>query len=280
MPMQKETISKWVLLLLVLLISAIFLAMIRQFLMAIVLAGIFSALAHPLFRRFAGWFGGRKGPASLLTLLLVVALVLVPLALLAGIVSAQALKVAQIARPWVQKQLSEPDAFSHLLQSIPFYDKIKPYQELLLSKAGELVGDMSGFLLSQISSLTLGTAQLLFTLFVMLYCMYFFLIDGDRLLERGLYYLPLEDDDERRMLERFTSVTRATLKGTAVIGILQGGLAGLAFAVVGIPSSVFWGTIMAVLSIIPSIGSALIWVPAAIILGISGHLVKAIGQRL
>ena len=79
------------------------------------------------------------------------------------------------------------------------------------------------------------------------------------------------------MLEKFTSVTKATLKGSAVIGILQGGLAGIAFAVVGIPSAVFWGAIMTVLSIIPSIGSAIIWLPAAIILAATGHIIKAIG---
>ena len=88
--------------------------------------------------------------------------------------------------------------------------------------------------------------------------------------------VPLEDADERRLLETFGSVTRATLKGTAVIGLLQGGLAGLAFAVVGIPSAVFWGTIMVVLSIIPGIGTGLIWVPAVVILVAGGSLVKGI----
>ena len=82
------------------------------------------------------------------------------------------------------------------------------------------------------------------------------------------------------MLEKFTSVTRATLKGTAVIGILQGIVAGLAFAVVGIPSAVFWGTIMTILSVIPGIGSALVWGPAAVILAASGHYAKAIGLAL
>ena len=79
------------------------------------------------------------------------------------------------------------------------------------------------------------------------------------------------------MLDRFTSVARATLKGTAVIGILQGGLAGLAFAVVGIPSAVFWGVIMILLSVLPGIGTALIWIPAGVILGTSGHWPQAIG---
>jgi predicted PurR-regulated permease PerM len=114
-------------------------------------------------------------------------------------------------------------------------------------------------------------------LFIMLYTMFFFLMDGDRLIDKILYYLPLEDHDERRMLDRFTSVTRATLKGTAVIGIIQGVLGGAAFAVVGIHSAVFWGAIMAVLSFIPGIGSALVWGPAVIILAATGHLAKAIG---
>jgi predicted PurR-regulated permease PerM len=65
-----------------------------------------------------------------------------------------------------------------------------------------------------------------------------------------------------------------------VIGILQGGLAGLAFAVVGITGAVFWGTIMAILSIIPSVGSAIVWGPAAIILIATGHLAKGIGLAI
>jgi predicted PurR-regulated permease PerM len=78
------------------------------------------------------------------------------------------------------------------------------------------------------------------------------------------------------MLEKYTSVTRATLKGTLLIGILQGGLAGGAFAVAGIDNAVFWGTVMAVLSIIPSVGSALVWIPAAIILIAQGSVAAGI----
>jgi predicted PurR-regulated permease PerM len=110
--------------------------------------------------------------------------------------------------------------------------------------------------------------------------MFFFLMDGKYLLEKILYYLPLEDDEEQRMLAKFTEVTRATLKGTAVIGMLQGGLAGLAFVVVGIQAAAFWGTIMAVLSIIPGIGSALVWLPASIILIAGGHYAKGAGLAI
>jgi predicted PurR-regulated permease PerM len=79
------------------------------------------------------------------------------------------------------------------------------------------------------------------------------------------------------MLDKFTSVTRATLKGSLLIGLLQGGLAGIAFAVVGIDNAVFWGTLMAVLSIIPSVGSALVWAPACLILILQGSVGAGVG---
>ena len=275
--MNKEAINKWVLLLLVFFISALFLSMISQFLMAIFLAGIFSALTYPLYRRFEKWFKGRRSLASIATLLLIVFVVLLPLGGLLGIVTAQAIKVGEAVKPWVEQQLAEPDAISNALKSLPFYDRVEPYRNLILQKAGEMVGGLSGFLINRLSSVTLGTVNLLFMLFIMLYTMFFFLMDGKKLIEKILYYLPLEDHDEQRILNKFTSVTRATLKGTAVIGLLQGVLAGSAFAVVGIDSAVFWGAIMAVLSFIPGIGSALVWVPAVIILAATGHAAKAVG---
>lgn len=237
--MNKEAINRWVLLLLVFFISALFLSMIRQFLMAIFLAGIFSALSYPLYRRFERWFKNRRGLASIATLILIIFVVILPLGGLLGIVTGQAIKVGETVKPWVQQQLAQPDAVSNALKSLPFYDKIEPYRNLILTKAGELVGHISGFLINRLRSVTLGTVNFIFMLFIMLYTMFFFFMDGKKLINKILYYLPLEDQDEHLMLDKFTSVTRATLKGTAVIGILQGGLAGAAFAVVGIHSAVF-----------------------------------------
>jgi len=275
--MKRDSVNKMVLLLLVFFISALFLSMIRNFLMAILLAGIFSALARPFYRRMERWTGGRQGLASVLTLLMIVIVLVLPLGGLLGIVTAQAIKVGESVTPWVQQKMAEPAAFSDMLESIPFYDQIEPYKETIYLKAGELVGVLSKFLVNSLQSATIGTVNFLFMLFIFLYTMFYFLMDGDRLLNKILYYLPLEDQDERRMLDRFTSVTRATIKGTAVVGVLQGGLAGLALAVVGIPSAVFWGTVMTVLSILPGIGTALVWGPAVIILASGGHYAKAAG---
>jgi predicted PurR-regulated permease PerM len=82
------------------------------------------------------------------------------------------------------------------------------------------------------------------------------------------------------MLDKFTSVTRATLKGTMLIGVIQGTLAGVAFWVVGIEGAIFWTTVMIVLSIIPAVGAALVWVPAAILLLAQGAVWRAVGLAL
>lgn len=275
--MHDDKVNKFVVVLLVVFISAVFLSMIRSFLMAIFLAGIFAALSRPVYRRLARWLGGRKSLASVLTLVLLIIVVLLPLTALTGVVTGQAIKVGQSVTPWVRAQIEQPNVLSDYLQKIPYYEHIVPHSELILRKAGEMVGRVSQFIINNLQSAAMGAANFLFMLFTWLYTMYFFLIDGERLLEKILYYLPLQDHDEQQMLDRFTSVTRATIKGTAVIGILQGGLAGIAFWVVGIPSAAFWGAIMVVLSIIPSVGTAVVWVPAAIILGASGAIGKGIG---
>ncbi len=275
--MQTSTVSKAFLLLLVTVITLTFLSMIKAFIMAVLLAGIFSALVQPVYRRFTRWFGGRRSVASIVTLLMIVLVIIIPLGFLLGLVTAEAIKVGESVAPWVENKINNPDEVIVWLQGLPYYDKIAPYQDDILTRAGQMVGVLSKFLINSLSNVTTGTVHFLFMLMVMLYSMYFFLMDGGKLIDLILYYLPLEDDEERRLLDKFSSVTRATLKGTAVIGILQGGLAGLAFAVVGIPSAVFWGTLMVVLSVIPGIGTGLIWVPAAVILIAGGGLAKGIG---
>jgi predicted PurR-regulated permease PerM len=286
MPDPNERINRAVVLLLALFISAIFLSMIRQFLMAIFMAGIFSALFQPVYRRFVRLFNGRRTPASLTTLLLIFLVVLLPLSILVGIVTAQAISVSQSVQPAVEKFMSEPTVFSDYLDRIPFLDRIpyvdsiSDYKETILRKAGEFVGSLSKYLIRNLGSGALGTVNFLFMFFIMLYTMFFFLADGHKLLARILYYLPLQDREEQQLLARFTSVTRATIKGTIVICILQGGLAGLGFFVVGIKGAAFWGTVMGVLSIIPGIGTGLVWIPAVIILVAGGHYAKGIGLGL
>ena len=268
--------SRVFLLVLVVLISVLFLKMIRPFLTALLLAGIFASLAQPLYRRLVSLLRGRRRGAAVMVLVLMVLVVLVPLAGLLGLVAAEAIKVGDAALPWVQEKLDNTDQIMVWLQTLPFYDRIEPYRDDILTRAGQAVGFVSKLLIGSLSAVTSGTLNFLFMLAVMLYSMYFFLHQGGRLVDRILFYLPMEEAEERLLLEKFRSVTRATLKGTAVIGLLQGTLAGAAFAVAGVPSALFWGALMVVLSVIPGVGTALVWVPAAIVLISGGHATAGI----
>jgi len=275
--MSQKNFNKAFVVLLLLFITAVFMAMIWPFLMTIIMAAIFSGLTRPMYRGLKRGLGGRSSLAAALSLVVIVFGVLLPLAALLGAVTAEGIKVSQAVKPWIQRQLAEPAEFSELLKKIPFYDYILPYKETIFLKAGEMVGRLSSFLINSLSSVTVMTAQFIFMLFIFLYTMFFFLVDGQRILSGILRYLPLKPEDQERMLEKFTSVTRATLKGIAVIGMVQGSLVGAAFASVGFPSAIFWGTVAAVMSMVPGIGTAIVWLPGVIILFMGGHYGTAIG---
>ncbi|MEW6290130.1 MAG: AI-2E family transporter [Thermodesulfobacteriota bacterium] len=264
--MSPKTAQKIVLLLCVSGISAIFLAMTSQFLMAIFMAGLFTALTNPLYQRLLVRCRGKQPLASFLTIMVVVCLVLIPFSGLIGVVVAQAINVSQSVTPWVQSFLQQPTAFSDYQHRIPYYEQLLPYRDVIIQKLGILVGNASTLLIDSFSSMTMMTVNAALMSIIMLYTMFYFLIDGHKLLDKILYYLPLEDREEQLLLQRFTSVAKATIKGTLIIGIIQGTLCGIGFSLAGIQSPVFWGTLMAVLSIIPSVGTAIIWLPALVIL--------------
>jgi predicted PurR-regulated permease PerM len=274
--MQQRLVNRGVLLCLLLGISLLFLAMIEPFLQSVFVAGLFAAVFTPLYRRILGRVGNRRSLASAMTLLTVIIFVMVPVGVLLSTVARQALDIADTAVPWVQQQLASPGLITEALQSLPFYSFMESYREIAMDRLGDLAGLVSGWLVAGLKSATLGSVSLLFSVLIVLYAMFFCLIDGDRLLYYILYYLPLHDDDEKKLLARFTSVTRATLKGTAVIGFLQGALAGVALYFAGIPSALFWGFAMMLLSVVPGIGAALVWVPAVIYLLVGGQFATAL----
>lgn len=269
--MKRELVHKTILLLLVLLISALFLGMIRQFLMPMFMAALFAAILSPAHRWLTKKLGNRTNLASILIIAGIILLVLIPLSLFIGVVVAQAVSVSQSITPWVQSFINEPTTLTTYMQKLPYYEQILPYRTLIIEKAGLLVGNVSTFLINSLSEVTKMTVGAVFSSIIMLYAMFYFLTIGETLLKKILYFLPLQDSDEQRLLHRFTSVTKATLKGTLIIGALQGTVCGFAFLLAGIQAPVFWGAMMAVLSIIPAFGTAIIWGPALILLALKGE---------
>jgi len=262
--------------LLVATISALFVAMIRQFLVTILLAAIFSGLAQPLYKRLVTAFRGRKRLAALCTLILILAMIVGPLLAFLGVLASQAYQIAQAVGPWIETQIREPDNITRLMERFPLLERLEPYRAEIMDKAGQAVGSIGNFLFTGLSNATRGTITFLFHGVLMIYAMFFFLMDGKAILGKVLSYVLLSDEDKDRLTGKFLTVSRATIKGTLVIGAVQGGLAGVGFAVAGIHSPVFWGTMMAVLSIIPGLGTAIVWVPGVGYLLASGHVVAGV----
>jgi len=265
-------------LILVLGVTALFVAVTWPFLKPLLLGAMLAGLCRPLYSWVKRLVGGRKSLAATLTLIILFILVAGPLSAFVGVVVAQAIHVSDQAIPWVQQHFgaaSTLNVHDWLVQRFPALAPYVPEQTQLLESLGRVAKGAGSFLVVGATQLTAGTAGFLLDLFVMLYAMFFFFRDGRAIIDKIFYYMPLTSKDEGLLLERLTSVTRATIKGTLVIGIIQGTLAGLGFWAAGIDGAAFWGTIMTVLSVVPGIGAALIWVPAVIYLFITGQTLPA-----
>jgi len=132
------------------------------------------------------------------------------------------------------------------------------------------------WIVSQGAGFSVSVVNTLLNFFLMLFMMFYFFIDGERILARLIRWSPLRDEHERLLLHQFLRVSKATLKGLLVIGVVQGTIGALLFLCLGLDSPVLLGTLMIFASIIPAVGVGLIWVPVAIWMLIQGKIISAI----
>jgi predicted PurR-regulated permease PerM len=143
---------------------------------------------------------------------------------------------------------------------------------LVLERLSAAVRKSSQFLAGQALNLGQNMLNFVLSLFVMLYLLFFLLRDGDDLARRISRAIPLRSDHQRALLATFTTVIRATVKGNIVVAILQGALGGLIFWLLGIHAPLLWAALMAVLSLLPAVGAALVWLPVGIYLLATGSV--------
>ena len=268
------------LLVLALSITLLFFWLVKGFLVALLLAAVFAALVYPFYGRLASLLGDRKSLASGLTVLLSLVLVVIPGLLFLSILVGQAVEISESAGEWMTSQVEDSEDLQKKIEEDPQLKRLLPYEDEIMAKAGQLASKAGSLVATLVAAGAKGTAEFFLMLFVMLFAMLYFLTDGPAILDAVLRFTPLSADDKARLLGTFASVGRATLKGTAIIGIVQGGLAGLSFWVAGIKGVVFWSAVMAVLSIVPGIGTALVWVPVVIFLALDGQMGAAVGVGL
>jgi predicted PurR-regulated permease PerM len=274
---RKTTIQDVSFFLLVALTTVSFVALIGGFLMPVFWAAVLATVFFPVQRRYVARLGGRRSLAALATILTVIGLVVAPLFLMGLAMSREALQLhEQITSGAID--LDGP---------LRFVRRLTPVASDYLGRLGVDIDDIGQRLSASavaatqfVASRALGIGQDVLRLtalfFLMLYMLFFFLRDGSRLVAVLIRMLPLGDARERQLLAKFAEVSAATLKGTLVVGLVQGALGGGLFWILGIPAPVFWGTLMAVLSVLPAVGPGLVWGPAAIILLGLGEIVKGV----
>lgn len=256
-------------------ITIAFVIVMRRFLVTVMLAAIFTAMVYPGYRLVLKWCRGRKRVASSLYVGMIAILLVVPAVAFIGVLIAQGIEVSNSAGTFIQTHVVNYD-WNARLAHVPFMDRLLPYREEILTKSTEVASAVARFAVGKLTDFTKGTVNVIANAVLMFYAMYFFLMDGPRILQSALEHMPLSKTERDLLVERFASVSVATIKSTVVIGLVQGILGGLGFAVAGIPGAVFWGAIMVVFAMIPGVGTALIWIPAAVYLLIAGHVVTAV----
>jgi len=236
-----------------------------------------AATCAVLFQRIHGRLlrvcRGRRAAAAVLATITVVLFVVLPFALVLAAIAQQGLLLYQaIASGQVNVQ-APIDLIERLLPSTTrFLERYGVNIEQLRLSVQEVAAGLTHAIAAR--ALAAGRDVLLLILLfgLMLYLLFFFFRDGDRIVAAVMRVAPLGEDRKHRLLLKFAQVARATVKGTLIVAVAQGGLGAIIFGVVGIRTAVFWGVLMAVLSLLPAVGAGLVWLPAAIILFAGGHV--------
>jgi predicted PurR-regulated permease PerM len=258
--------------LLLIAVSVAFAFILWPFYGAILWAIVFAILFAPTHQRLLRLVGQRPNLAALIAELLIVTIVLLPLTLIA-------MSVVQEATSLYEKiQAGKVDfgqGLSQLLDVLP-----KWASELLknmgISDIGDLQTQLSAalkegslFLGAQALAVSERTAHVVISFFVMLYLLFFFLRDGHKLSQHVKDAIRIRTEQRRAFFGQFTIVIRAIFKGTILVAMMHGVLGGIIFWILQIPSPVLWGVVMALVSLLP-IGSALVWLPVAVYLLLTG----------
>lgn len=257
----------------------LFYRLIVPFFVPICWAGVFTILFYPLYERLVRLVR-RPGVASVLMCLVILLLIIGPLGYLAiALVSEASDAVAYVNEMYKSGELSETFSFS-----VPWLegvrDQLSKYYDLssvnFEAIAKDAIDVLSSVLVAQTRNLLANGAQAVFYFVLMLFTMYYFFKDGTRLIERFRRLMPLTPTQISVTFRQLHDVIQATMYGGLVVALIQGTLGGILFWAVGIPSAVFWGAVMAFLSIIPLVGAFVVFIPAAIILAITGSWVKGL----
>ena len=228
---------------------------------AIVLAILFAPLFRLLLRSIP------RSLAALVTALIIILMVILPLMLVAASLVQEATNVYESIRSgqlnvalFIQQAISLLPAWLEQLGDHLGLRNVEEFQEKL--SAG--IQTSGAFIASRALSIGQNTFDFIVGLFVMIYLLFFFLRDGDALAKRIKDAIPLRADQKTALFTKFTMVIRATVKGNLLVAVVQGALGGLIFWLLGVRAPLLCAVLMAFLSLLPAVGSGLVWLPVAV----------------
>lgn len=252
--------------------TALFFWMLRDFTFTFLWALILAVVLYPLSQRL-GAFVRNQTLGSALTILSLFLIVIVP-------ISAIATSVADDAVRLYQEITANGDTYVASVLAQPLVRESLTLANMSEKDAVAWITDTAQTLSSWAvkESVALGSKTFTATIhfLIMVYLLFSLLRDGERLGVYLLRALPLGNEREMVLYRRFASTTRAIVKGTFVVALVQGLIGGILFFFVGIPNAIFWGTLMAFAALIPAVGPGLVWLPAALILASGGHIVESL----
>ncbi|MGQ0761066.1 MAG: AI-2E family transporter [Acidobacteriota bacterium] len=247
--------------------------MLRPFVDVLLWAGVLVIVFYPVHQRLTKRLG-RPGLSALISSLLVTIAVVAPLAFVVVALTAEFTKAAQHLPAQISTAL---DANAPVTGRIIGW--LERYVDIQSLRSGQFLIDhlkgMGSAIVGRSIGLLGGAVGVIVKTFFVIFTMYYLFRDGDRLLKALPEFLPLKKEQSKQIFERTRQVINASLYGVVLIAMLQGVLGGLAFWILGLPSPVLWGVVMAFVCMIPVAGSFLVWLPASIYLALTGHWTRA-----
>jgi len=260
-------------------VSIAFVWLLLPFYGAVLWAVILAILFQPMHRRLERRLKGRRNTAAFISVLACVFIVIIPVTLIFVSLIREGASVYQRVN---NGTFDFNDYLDQFLVTLP------PTVQNWLGSAGiDSISDLGNRLASALEQgsrliathmLSIGqnTLQFLVSTGIMLYLLFFLFRDGRSLGHQVRATAPLSDAYTYQLIDKFTAVVRATVKGNVIIAVVQGTIGGVAFWLLGIEAALLWGVLMAFLSLLPAIGSAIIWVPVAAYLLLSGSYAKGL----
>lgn len=278
--MMKQDFPLWFFMLVLAVVLYLFVRVFAPFLMIFLWATILVITFHPLYRRLRTLLRGRESLAALLMVFGLTLLIILPVILL----------IANVAQQSVDAYVMYSDALAKQEQNLERTIMAHP----VLTKAKSVLGrfinfdqidlgalvikgleSASGFIVGQSTNFFSGLAGFMFRFVLLLVATYYFFKDGEKVVGELRKLSPMDKNREEKIIRKFTDITRATMLGTFSSAAIQGVLGGLAFLLIGMPSPLLWGVVMAFMSLVPVLGAFTVWIPAALYLIAVGSFGKA-----